>query len=126
MNKAGHNFCHKCFKLFIPGVFLSVQDAVTVNDPGFTGFARGVAGELFGERSYIDLPTPIMGAEDFSYLLERWPGAMLFLGLRDRAIDHPAPCHSNRMMIDESGMVEGIALYAGIGMRYLASGDLPA
>jgi hippurate hydrolase len=94
---------------------------VTINDPGFTAFARGVASELFGERGYVDLPSPIMGAEDFSYLLERWPGAMLFLGLRDRTIEDPAPCHSNRMMIDDAGMAEGIALHGGIALRYLAS-----
>jgi hippurate hydrolase len=62
-----------------------------------------------------------MGAEDFSYLLERWPGAMLFLGLRDRTIEDPAPCHSNRMVIDDAGMAEGIALHGGIALRYLAS-----
>jgi hippurate hydrolase len=93
---------------------------VTVNDTDFTDFAREVVTELLGERAHYDLPNPIMGAEDFSYLLQRWPGAMLFLGMREEGAQDPAPCHSNRMRISEDGMAVGIALYAAIALRYLA------
>ena len=48
---------------------------VTVNDPPFVDFARSVATELFGPENYIDRPAPIMGAEDFSYVLQRVPAA---------------------------------------------------
>ena len=54
---------------------------VTVNDPGFVDFARDVATELLGPENYIDRPAPIMGAEDFSYVLQRVPGSMMFLGV---------------------------------------------
>src|SRR5215831_12549489 len=46
---------------------------VTVNDDGFVGFARGVATELLGADNYVDRLAPIMGAEDFSYVLQRIP-----------------------------------------------------
>ena len=62
-----------------------------------------------------------MGAEDFSYLLQRWPGAMVFLGVRPEGVDRPAPCHSNRMLLNEDGMAAGIALHAAVAMRYLES-----
>src|SRR3954469_14058310 len=47
---------------------------VTVNDPGFTEFVRGVAGEVLGGDRVQAMDAPIMGAEDFSYVLQRVPG----------------------------------------------------
>jgi len=59
---------------------------VTVNDPGFVDFARTVASDLLGADNYIDHPAPIMAAEDFSYVLQRMPGCMMFLGVRPKAM----------------------------------------
>jgi hippurate hydrolase len=92
---------------------------VTVNDPDFLELTREVAGEVLGERAFARMRTPIMGAEDFSYVLQRWPGAMLFVGVRSDAVANPAPVHSNRMMLDESGMAAGIAMHAGVALRFL-------
>jgi amidohydrolase len=52
---------------------------VTVNDPGKTTFARGVAGEVVGEANVKEM-RPIMGAEDFSHMLNRRPGAFIMIG----------------------------------------------
>jgi amidohydrolase len=96
---------------------------VTVNDPGFVDFARGVASELVGADNYIDSPAPLMGAEDFSYVLQRMPGCMMFLGVMPEGHDghdHIAPCHSNRMMLNEDCMAVGIAMHAAIAHRFLA------
>jgi hippurate hydrolase len=92
---------------------------VTVNDAGFESFSRGVARELLGPRGVIEFDAPIMGAEDFSYVLQRTPGAMVFLGLRPPGASDPAPCHSNRMLIDEEGMAYGVALHAAVALRFL-------
>jgi len=91
---------------------------VTVNDAGFAGFASGVAGDLLGAGGVIEMPAPVMGAEDFSYVLERVPGALVFLGARPAGAE-PAPLHSNRMVIDEDAMAAGIALHAAVSMRWL-------
>ena len=93
---------------------------VTVNDADATLFARETAREVLGENAYIQMPQPAMGAEDFSFVLERIPGAMVILGVRPDGIEQPAPCHSNRMMLNEEGMVAGIALHAGLALRSLA------
>ena len=93
---------------------------VTVNDADATHFARETAIELLGENAYIPMPQPAMGAEDFSFVLERIPGAMVILGVRPDGIAQPAPCHSNRMLLNEEGMVAGIALHAGLALRSLA------
>jgi amidohydrolase len=98
---------------------------VTVNDHGFVDFARGVATELLGDDNYVDRPAPIMGAEDFSYVLQRIPGCMMFLGVMPEGHDgheHVAPCHSNRMILNEDCMAVGIAMHAAIARRFLAQG----
>jgi hippurate hydrolase len=91
---------------------------VTVNDAEFAGFARKLAGELLGPDAVLDMRAPVMGAEDFSYVLERVPGAMVFLGARPEA-GETAPLHSNRMRIDEEAMATGIALHAALALEWL-------
>jgi hippurate hydrolase len=100
-------------------VELSLGYPVTVNHPDFVDFARGTLEQLFGEGPYIPMKTPMMGAEDFSYLLERWPGAMFFLGVKPDDPSLAAPCHSNRMILNEESMAYGIAAHAAIAMSYL-------
>jgi amidohydrolase len=97
---------------------------VTVNDDKFVTFAQGVAGELFGERGFLKMPAPIMGAEDFSYILQRVPGCMVFLGVAPEGVSHhhAHACHSNRMMMDEAAMANGIAMHAAIAERFLRGG----
>ncbi|MGB8363770.1 MAG: M20 metallopeptidase family protein [Rhizomicrobium sp.] len=93
---------------------------VTINDPDFVGFARGVATDLLGAEHYVPAPAPIMGAEDFSYVLQRMPGCMMFLGVMPEGHhDHVAPCHSNHMELNEDSMAVGIALHAAIAHRFL-------
>jgi len=91
---------------------------VTVNDAGFAGFARRLAGQLLGPDAVLDMRAPIMGAEDFSYVLERVPGALVFLGARPEG-GESAPLHSNRMRIDEDAMATGIALHAALALEWL-------
>jgi hippurate hydrolase len=96
---------------------------VTVNHEAFTGFAREVAADLLGAERVVPMPTPVMGAEDFSYVLQRVPGAMVFLGARTEG-SGGAPLHSNRMVIDESALADGIALHAALALRYPAAAPL--
>ena len=93
---------------------------VTENDAEFAGFALETAGELLGEGAVIEMQSPAMGAEDFSYVLQKVPGAMAFLGVRPDGDEQPAPCHSNRMMLNEDGLAHGIAAHSAIALRYLA------
>ena len=94
---------------------------VTINDEKFVGFAQNVAQDLFGERGYLRMPAPIMGAEDFSYVLQKMPGCMVFLGVAPDGVSHhhAHACHSNRMMMDEAAMANGIAMHAAIADRFL-------
>jgi hippurate hydrolase len=94
---------------------------VTINDAGFAAFARDVATDLLGPDNYLERPAPLMAAEDFSYVLQRMPGCMMMLGVMpDGHEGRPvAPCHSNRMVINEEAMAAGIALHAAVAHRFL-------
>lgn len=97
---------------------------VTVNDGRAISVARAVTGELFGEGAWTEMAAPIMGAEDFSYLLEKVPGAMVFLGVAKEGDDWRSCCsiHSTRMMVDETALPRGAALLAGCAVRFLDRG----
>ena len=64
---------------------------VLKNHEDQTGFAAKIASEVAGgERVDTDYP-PMMGAEDFSYMLEARPGAMIWVGNGDSAgLHHPS------------------------------------
>ena len=63
---------------------------VTVNHASQTDFAIQVAKEIAGEANVHETP-PLMGAEDFAYMLEARPGAFIFCGNGDSAgLHHPA------------------------------------
>ncbi len=64
---------------------------VTMNDPDKTEFMANVARAVAGENAVDTTVLPLMGAEDFSYMLEQRPGAYIFLGNGDTAgVHHPA------------------------------------
>jgi amidohydrolase len=91
----------------------------TVNDVEMAGFALDVARETLGEDSVLVMRDPVMGAEDFSYVLDRVPGAMVRLGTAPVGEANPAPNHSNRMRLEESAMASGIAFHAAVALAYL-------
>ena len=64
---------------------------VLVNHPGQTDFAAQVASEVAG-RDHVDTAlAPMMGAEDFSYMLNARPGAFIWVGNGDSAgLHHPS------------------------------------
>jgi hippurate hydrolase len=94
---------------------------VTVNDHRWADFSLDTAKELIGDDQVVRLPNPVMGAEDFSYVLHKLPGAMMFLGgtRHDQNPATAAPNHSNRVMFHEEAMVNGAALYASMALRHL-------
>ncbi|MBK5333228.1 MAG: amidohydrolase [Ilumatobacteraceae bacterium] len=94
---------------------------VTINDKAQADVVLDLAHELVGADKVMRLPNPIMGAEDFSYVLQRIPGAMVFLGgtPTDRNLATAAPNHSNHVVFDEDAMVTGTAMYAAMALNHL-------
>jgi len=97
---------------------------VTVCDERAVALAKATAQRVFGESGWHTVPTPVMGAEDFSYVLQKVPGAMLFLGAVPDGSDHTTCCglHSNRMLLDESVMARGVAMHCAIAEAFLSEG----
>jgi len=94
----------------------------TICDSRAVDLAERVTAELGGP--FLRLESPIMGAEDFSYVLAKVPGAMCFLGVAEEGADWRSCCaiHSSRMMVDESVLPHGTAFLAGCATRFLAEG----
>jgi hippurate hydrolase len=64
---------------------------VTANAPEQTAFAARIAAEIGGAAAVDTDTPPVMGAEDFSYMLNARPGAFIFMGNGDTAgVHHPA------------------------------------
>ncbi len=94
---------------------------VTKNSDHMADFAMDVARSLLGDKQVRRLPNPVMGAEDFSYVLERLPGAMMFLGATppERNPATAPPNHSNRVQFDDESMVTGMAVHAATALQFL-------
>ncbi|MES2844146.1 MAG: M20 aminoacylase family protein [Pseudomonadota bacterium] len=80
---------------------------VTVNAPANTDYAAQVAQSVSG---HVDTDTPpLMGAEDFSFMLNERPGAYIFMGNGDTAmVHHPA------YNFDDNAIPFGSSWYAGM------------
>jgi amidohydrolase len=64
---------------------------VTVNHPDQTEKAAAIARDVAGEAHVEPDHPPVMGGEDFSFMLEARPGAFIFVGNGDTAgLHHPA------------------------------------
>jgi amidohydrolase len=64
---------------------------VLVNDEARTAFAAEIADEIAGTDKVDRDTPPLMGAEDFAYMLEERPGAFIYVGNGDSAmLHHPA------------------------------------
>lgn len=89
-----------------------------VNEPTVNRLFAEMYGELFGEGQ-VELTELVMGGEDFACYLERVPGAMLRLGVRNAKIGATEMWHSDRFMIDEEGIYYGTALLARSALEAL-------
>ncbi len=93
---------------------------VTVNDSAFSNFVRRTARRTLGDQRVGEPPWPSMGGEDFSFVLDRVPGTIAYLGTtppEGRPGRVPGN-HSNRVVFDEDAMAAGVALYAAIGIAH--------
>ena len=105
---------------------ISFEDGfpVTLNDARAIELGRQIARELGGEEGWHAMAHPIMGAEDFSYVLEKVPGAMFFLGVAEEGADwqNAFSIHSSHMMVDETVLPKGAAFLATCAARFLERG----
>ncbi len=91
----------------------------TENETGMTEFARRIMLEELGEESVVEMDR-VLGGEDFSYFLQKAPGALLRLGVWDMD-KHSEPTHHHHpeFDLDERALPMGVDLLAQVAARYL-------
>jgi amidohydrolase len=97
---------------------------VTMNEPRAVALMQACAERLGGPDAWQLMPAPMMGAEDFSYVLREIPGAMAFLGVAPAGSDFRTnpPLHNTRMTIEESVMARGVAMHCAMAEQFLTDG----
>ena len=95
---------------------------VTMNDPRAIEVMRDCVADV--GASYETMKAPMMGGEDFSYVLREVPGAMAFIGAAPEGSDPTTnpPLHNTKMTIDERVMARGVAMHCAVAERFLDRG----
>jgi amidohydrolase len=90
----------------------------SVCDPAMAEHLAASARSLLGPEAVLE-SQPEMGAEDFAFVLQKVPGAMLWLGVKDPSWQKPKPVHTATFDIDESALPIGSSAMAGVALDYL-------
>ena len=97
-------------------VDIVVNYPVTRNHPDETVFAAGVAQGIAGEPNVATGIGPVMGGEDFSYMLEARPGAFIFLGNGDTA-----NLHNPKYDFNDEAIPHGVSYWVKLAETSLAA-----
>ncbi len=92
----------------------------TVNSPDESAFAARIASALVGPENMIGELPPSMGAEDFSFMLERRPGAYLRIG--QSGLEGGCFLHNTLYDFNDDILPLGAALFVSLAQEYLAGG----
>ncbi|WP_226532421.1 M20 metallopeptidase family protein [Microbacterium paraoxydans] len=97
--------------------------APTVNDPQAVEHVRATLVGLFGEERIWETEHPVMGSEDFSYVLEQVPGAFLFLRATpvDLDLENASPNHSPTVVFDDAVLADQAAALAAFALGRLGA-----
>ncbi|WP_295882388.1 M20 aminoacylase family protein [uncultured Bartonella sp.] len=88
---------------------------VTVNDAESIDFALGVAKQVVGDKNVVENAEPLTPSEDFSYMLEKVPGAYIIMGNGDSA-----GLHTPHYNFNDDGIAVGATLWGALVEKYLA------
>ncbi|HLO13117.1 MAG TPA: M20 family metallopeptidase [Pseudoneobacillus sp.] len=89
-----------------------------INEEYSARLVQKVASEAFGEHVlYHEKPT--MGAEDFSFYMEKAPGSFALVGSGNPKKDTEWAHHHGKFNIDEDALTTGAELYAQYAWAYL-------
>lgn len=93
---------------------------VLVNQPEMTQFAKQVALNMLGEQhsdQVIDIPEPLMGSEDFAFMLQQRPGSYLLLG--NGAGENSCMVHNPGYDFNDAIITRGIAYWSALTQAFL-------
>ena len=93
--------------------------APTVNEPAFTELAAKAAQKALGEDCLYHQPA-VTGGEDFSFFLEKAPGAIAFMGVRNEAKGACWAQHHCKYDVDEDALINSVKLYVQVALDFNA------
>lgn len=104
-------------------VDLTVLCAPTVNDPQAVEHVRATLQGLFGEQRVWETAHPVMGSEDFSFVLEQVPGAFVFLRATPPEVDleTASPNHSPTVVFDDAVLADQAVALAALALGRLSA-----
>jgi metal-dependent amidase/aminoacylase/carboxypeptidase family protein len=75
-----------------------------------------------GPENLLSAP-PVMGSEDFAYMINERPGALFRLGIRNEEREIVHSLHSNRFDLDEKALAIGVTTFVMAALEFLANPD---
>ena len=91
----------------------------TINDETISAIAQNAVKKVVGVDANA-LSDKTTGGEDFAYFMEKAPGAIALLGVRNEACDAVYAQHSGKYRVDENALLYGAMLYAQVAMDFNA------
>lgn len=91
----------------------------TVNHKAETDFVRDVAKRVVGDAAVREVPRPMMGSEDFAYMLAERPGSYFFLGTA--RTENDPPLHHPRFDFNDEALPIGASLWVELAETWLAA-----
>jgi metal-dependent amidase/aminoacylase/carboxypeptidase family protein len=88
----------------------------TVNDEGVIDMCRDVTKRVLGQDMWCEMDTPTMGAEDFSYYIKDYPGAILRIGMNSDV----ASLHNPHFNFYDDALRNGITFLVAYALEALA------
>ncbi|MGL5330482.1 MAG: M20 metallopeptidase family protein [Peptostreptococcaceae bacterium] len=85
-----------------------------INDKKMTNLVKKVSEELVGKEKVIELETPLMGSEDFSFFLQKIPGSFFVIGSGESE-----SLHHSKFEVDEDVFKTSLELMSRIAIKYL-------
>jgi hippurate hydrolase len=87
----------------------------TINDDRMVALGKTVALRVLGPGKWFDLTSPSMGAEDFSYYIRKYPGAMFRLGMGEKS----ASLHNSHFDFNDKAIASGILFLVSLALDVL-------
>jgi hippurate hydrolase len=94
----------------------------TVNSQQEATLAADAAADIVGEGGVVRNPPPAMGAEDFSFMLQRLPGSYIWMGTGRGGADADPPLHNPRYDFNDDALGLGVTYWARLVERLMPRG----
>jgi amidohydrolase len=87
----------------------------TVNDPKMADYVADIARKLLGPDRFVPVARASMGAEDFSYYLQKVPGCFFLVGVEPVNCKEPYPTlHSDCYDFTDAALETGITMFLAL------------